>query len=53
MVTRYHELPNGKWQYLSFHLSGDLHDAQTLFLEKTDHAVCAVGSAQVALITRE
>jgi CRP-like cAMP-binding protein len=53
MVARYHELANGKRQYLSFHLAGDLPDAQTLFFERMDHAVCAVGKAQVALITHE
>ena len=53
MVARYHALANGKRQYLSFHLSGDLPDAQTLFLEKMDHAVCAVGKADVALIAHE
>ena len=44
---------NGKRQYLSFHLAGDLSDAQTLFLEKMDHTVCAVGKAAVALIVYE
>jgi CRP-like cAMP-binding protein len=53
MVARYHALANGRRQYLSFHLSGDLPDAQTLFLDKMDHAVCAVGGAQVALIAHE
>ncbi|MEA2981270.1 MAG: hypothetical protein QOF91_633 [Alphaproteobacteria bacterium] len=53
MVARYHALANGRRQYLSFHLPGDLPDAQTLFLEKMDHAVCAVGGAQVALIAHE
>ncbi len=53
MVARYHALANGKRQYLSFHLPGDLPDAQTLFIEKMDHAVCAVGGAQVALIAHE
>ena len=51
MVARYHALSNGKRQYLSFHLSGDLPDAQTLFLEKMDHAVCAVGKADLGLIS--
>jgi CRP-like cAMP-binding protein len=53
VVARYHTLANGKRQYLSFHISGDLPDAQTLFLEKMDHAVCAVGNAQVAMIAHE
>ena len=51
--ARYHTLANGKRQYLSFHISGDLPDAQTLFVEKMDHAVCAVGKAQVAMIAHE
>ena len=53
VVARYHALASGKRQYLSFHLSGDWPDAQTLFLEKMDHAVCAVGAAQVGLIAHE
>ena len=53
VVARYHALADGQRQYLSFHLAGDLPDAQTLFLEKMDHAICAVGVAQVALIAHE
>src|SRR5437762_13843661 len=53
MVARYHALANGKRQYLSFHLSGNLPDAQTLFLEKMDHTVCAVGTAAVAIVAHE
>jgi CRP-like cAMP-binding protein len=53
VVARYHALANGKRQYLSFHLAGDMPDAQTLFIDKMDHAVCAVGGAQVALIPHE
>ena len=53
MVARYHALAKGKRQYLSFHLSGDMPDAQTLFLDQMDHAVCAVGKAAVALIAHE
>ena len=50
MVARYHLLQNGSRQYLSFHLSGDMPDAQALFIEKMDHAVCAIGSALIASI---
>ena len=53
VVARYHALADGKRQYLSFHLAGDLPDLQTLFLKKMDHAICAVGGAQVALIAQE
>jgi CRP-like cAMP-binding protein len=53
VVARYHALADGKRQYLSFHLAGDMPDAQTLFLDKMDHAVCAVCEAQIALISHE
>jgi CRP-like cAMP-binding protein len=50
MVARYHVLRGGRRQYLSFHMAGDLPDAQTLFIERMDHAVCAIGPASIALI---
>src|SRR5688572_1535546 len=50
MVARYHLLRGGRRQYLSFHMTGDLPDAQTLFIERMDHAVCAIGEATIALI---
>lgn len=50
MVARYHMLGNGQRQYLSFHMTGDLPDAQGLFIEEMDHAVCAIGSATLASI---
>jgi CRP-like cAMP-binding protein len=50
MLARYHLLPNGKRQYLSFHLTGDMPDSQALFIQEMDHAVCAIGPAAVALI---
>jgi CRP-like cAMP-binding protein len=50
MVARYHLLPNGVRQYLSFHMSGDMPDSQALFIEKMDHAVCAIGPARIAAI---
>ena len=49
-LARYHLLPNGRRQYLSFHLAGDMPDSQALFIEKMDHAVCAMGPAVAALI---
>jgi CRP-like cAMP-binding protein len=52
-LARYHTRSDGKRQYLSFHMSGDLPDAQALFLETMDHAVCALGKAQVGLIAHE
>jgi CRP-like cAMP-binding protein len=50
MVARYHLLPDGVRQYLSFHMPGDMPDAQALFIEKMDHAVCAIGPALIASI---
>jgi CRP-like cAMP-binding protein len=50
MVARYHLLPDGVRQYLSFHMAGDMPDAQALFIEKMDHAVCAIGPALIASI---
>ena len=50
VVARYHLLEGGRRQYLSFHMSGDLPDAQGLFLERMDHALCAIGPANVAFI---
>ena len=50
MVARYHLLKSGGRQYLSFHIEGDLPDAQSLFLQRMDHAVCAIGEAELALI---
>lgn len=50
MVARYHTLGSGTRQYLSFHIAGDWPDAQTLFIEKMDHAISAVNNAEVALI---
>lgn len=53
MVARYHLLKGGRRQYLSFHMTGDLPDAQTLFIERMDHAVCALGEAIVTLFPHE
>jgi len=48
MVARYHLLDDGSRQYLSFHIAGDLPDAQGLFIDEMDHALCAIGRAEVA-----
>jgi hypothetical protein len=34
MVARYHLLHNGRRQYLSFHIAGDMPDAQALFIDR-------------------
>ncbi len=50
VVARYHLRRNGGRQYLSFHMAGDMPDAQALFLDRMDHAVSAIGQATVAAI---
>ena len=50
MVARYHLLPSGRRQYLSFHMTGDMPDSQALFIDKMDHAVCAIGPALIACL---
>jgi CRP-like cAMP-binding protein len=50
MIARYHLLGSGRRQYLAFHLSGDLPDAQGLFIDQMDHGLCALGPASVAFI---
>jgi CRP-like cAMP-binding protein len=49
-VGRYHLLSNGRRQYLSFHIIGDMPNAQGLFIDQMDHAVCAMGRAEIAFI---
>jgi CRP-like cAMP-binding protein len=50
MVARYHTLKGGRRQYLSFHIAGDMPDAQSLFLDVMDHSVCAMDRALVATV---
>ena len=52
-VGRYHTLPSGVRQYLSFHISGDMPDAQALFLEIMDHSVCAIDKVLVATLAHK
>ena len=54
MVGRYHTRPAGNRQYISFHISGDMPDSQSLFLDQMDHSVCAIGTrAAVALFPHQ
>lgn len=50
MVGRYHLLGDGRRQYISFHIVGDMPDAQGLFIDQMDHTVCAMGRATIAFI---
>lgn len=49
-LARYHNAPSGRRQYLSFHIAGDMPDAQALFLETMDHALCAMERSGIALV---
>lgn len=53
MIARYHTLPAGRRQYLSFHFPADWPDAQTLFLDRMDHSVCALGQASVVSVRHD
>lgn len=53
MIARYHTIAAGRRQYLSFHFPGDWPDAQTIFLERMDHGVCAIGPASVVSIRHD
>lgn len=50
MVGRYHLRGSGGRQYLSFHIVGDMPDAQGIFIDRMDHTVCAMGRALIAFI---
>ena len=53
MIARYHTMAAGRRQYLSFHFPGDWPDAQSIFLERMDHGVCAIGPASVASVRHD
>jgi CRP-like cAMP-binding protein len=53
MVARYHTLPSGARQYLSFHIAGDWPDAQALFVDKMDHSLSAINAATVGTIAHK
>ncbi|MDX2159272.1 MAG: Crp/Fnr family transcriptional regulator [Hyphomicrobiaceae bacterium] len=49
MLARYHTLPDGDRQYLSFHIAGDMPDVQSLFLKVMDHSVSALMASEIAM----
>lgn len=53
MVGRYQTLADGRRQFISYHITGDLPDAQALFLPEMDHAIRGMGPARIALIPHE
>jgi CRP-like cAMP-binding protein len=53
MLARYHTLPSGDRQYLSFHIKGDLPDVQALFIGIMDHSLCALDQAEIAVLPHD
>lgn len=53
MVARYQTLNSGRRQYISFHIAGDWPDAQTLFIDKMDHALCAMSDVAIGLVRHD
>src|ERR1044071_4503079 len=53
MLARYHTLPSGDRQYLSFHIKGDLPDVQGLLLSILDHSLCAMDRAEIAVLPHD
>lgn len=53
MLARYHTLPSGDRQYLSFHIKGDLPDVQALFISIMDHSLCALDHAEIAVLPHD
>jgi CRP-like cAMP-binding protein len=53
VLGRYHTIASGSRQYLSLHIVGDFPDAQGLFLDVMDHSVCAMGEAEIGLISHK
>ncbi len=50
MLGRYQTLETGDRQYISFHITGDMPDIQSLFLSTMDHSVCAINGAEIAAV---
>src|SRR5688572_27601055 len=53
MVARYHMRADGRRQYLAFHITGDMPDAQGLFIEILDHSVCAIDDCLIGLLPHD
>ena len=53
MVFRHKIVGDGKRQIMSFHISGDLPDLQSLFLRTMDHNLTSVGVASLGQIPHE
>jgi len=49
-VCRYKLLEDGTRQIFSFHIPGDIFDAQSFLLETMDHSVSTLSACEIALI---
>ena len=50
-TCRYKVLEDGKRQIFSFHIPGDIYDAQSFLLDTMDHSVCTLTPCKVAVVT--
>lgn len=53
LAGRYAELEHGHRQYISFHFRGEWPGAHAALQSRLDHAVCAMGAAQIALVGKK
>jgi CRP-like cAMP-binding protein len=53
VLARYHLIGGGTRQIMSFHISGDIPDLHSLFIEHMDHNVGAIGPVSVGLMPHE
>jgi CRP-like cAMP-binding protein len=53
MVFRYKVLEDGKRQIFSFHVPGDIFDAQSFLLETMDHCAATLTPCKIAVIPHE
>ena len=51
MTIRYKILEDGKRQIFSFHIPGDIYDAQSFLLDEMDHSVATLTRCKVAVIS--
>jgi CRP-like cAMP-binding protein len=52
-LCRYKMTPDGKRQIISFHVSGDIPDLQSLHIDVMDHSLATMVASKVALIPHE
>src|SRR5688572_1515333 len=50
MTFRYLLLEDGKRQIFSFHIPGDIFDAQSFLIEKMDHSVGTLSACEIAVL---